>query len=190
MRTRRIDPASEQGLTGLAKTVVGLLKQRGLKIVLAESCTGGLVSALLTRIPGVSQFHCGSAVVYQVSTKATWLGISKDVLQKPGPVSRVVASEMVTGVLSITPHADIGAAVTGHLGPDAPKSQDGVVYLATARRTSGSQFTPPKVTKINLSKEPDDSSTVVSRRRFRRQRSAAGHLLLVLIKELSKLDGS
>ncbi|MFQ5732059.1 MAG: CinA family protein [Planctomycetaceae bacterium] len=117
-----------------AERVAALLERTQTRIVFAESCTGGLVSATLTRVPGVSAWHCGSAVVYQSETKHRWLGISRDLLEGPGPVSPEVAGQMATRVLADTPHADVAAAVTGHLGPNAPEGLDGLVYLAVAVR--------------------------------------------------------
>jgi nicotinamide-nucleotide amidase len=177
---------SERQLTASARRVVDRLKALNLRIVLAESCTGGLVSALLTRIPGVSEFHCGSAVVYQVATKAAWLGVPKSLLRDPGPVSREVASKMASGVLDITPHADIAAAVTGHLGPGAPPAQDGLVYLAFARRSRSRPQSRSAVKKIELAAEAGDELTNPERRRFRRQRSAAAHLLSWILENLSE----
>jgi nicotinamide-nucleotide amidase len=176
---------SERELDGLAGQVVDRLKTLNLRIVLAESCTGGLVSALLTRIPGVSEFHCGSAVVYQIATKAEWLGVPKRLLRNPGPVSPEVAAKMATGVLAVTPHAEIAAAVTGHLGPGAPSGQDGLVYVAFARRGPSSKGSKPKIKKIELAVEPGDKITSPKLRRLRRQRSAAAHLLRWILAGLT-----
>jgi len=125
-----------------ARALASTLRERQLKVVFAESCTGGLVSASLTRIPGISEYLCGSAVVYRVGTKAEWLNISSDILHKPGPVSRVVAVEMAKEVLDRTPEADLAASITGHLGPDAPQRLDGLVYVAvvSGRRLGGGQL--------------------------------------------------
>lgn len=111
------------------------LREKGLKIVFAESCTAGLVSATLAKIPGISEHHCGSAVVYRLDTKHRWLGISEALLENPGPVSSEVAKAMAEGVLQITPEAELAASITGHLGPNAPADQDGLVWIALARRT-------------------------------------------------------
>ncbi len=111
------------------------LREKGLKIVFAESCTAGLVSATLARIPGISDFLCGSAVVYRLDTKHRWLDIPEAMLQNPGPVSRPVAESMAR-VLMMTPEADVAAAITGHLGPNAPDGMDGLVWMAFARRHS------------------------------------------------------
>jgi PncC family amidohydrolase len=177
---------SERQLTASARRVVDRLKALNLRIVLAESCTGGLVSALLTRIPGVSEFHCGSAVVYQVATKAAWLGVPKSLLRDPGPVSREVATKMASGALEITPHADIAAAVTGHLGPGAPPAQDGLVYVAFARRSRLRRQSRSAVAKIELAAEAGDELRDPMLRRLRRQRSAADHLLAWILTNLSE----
>ena len=176
---------SERQLTALARKAFQQLQRQNAKIVLAESCTGGLVSALLTRIPGVSQFHCGSAVVYQVATKEEWLRVPASLLRNPGPVSREVASRMASGALAITPHADVAAAVTGHLGPGAPAAQDGRVYVAFARRSPKGRKTQSVVRKVELSNEPGDELKNPELRRLRRQRSAAAHLIELVIEQLS-----
>jgi nicotinamide-nucleotide amidase len=173
---------NDRELTALANQVVEVLRARDVRLVLAESCTGGLAAALLARIPGVSEFLCGSSVVYQVETKAQWLRVSRRLLRDPGPVSREVASAMAAGALLATPQADVSAAVTGHLGPGAPLSQDGLVFLAFSRRTQGK---PPRIAikRLELSSERGDCGPlpVQDRRalknRLRRQRSAAVHLL-------------
>ncbi len=177
---------SERELTDLARNVVERLKFLNLRIVLAESCTGGLVSALLTRIPGVSEFHCGSAVVYQIATKAAWLGVPKSLLESPGPVSREVATKMVEGALATTPHAEIAAAVTGHLGPGAPAGQDGLVYVAFGRRGRSGEAVKVSVAKHLLAKEADDAVKHPERKRLRRQRSAARHVLVQVLAELAE----
>ena len=125
-----------QPLMSLAVHVADLLKQSKARIVFAESCTAGLVSATLARVPGISEFHCGSAVVYRLATKTRWLGISEQLLNDPGPVSDEVARAMAEGVLTRTPEADLAVSITGHLGPNAPTDQDGLIFVGFARRTS------------------------------------------------------
>src|SRR5436190_5950076 len=111
-----------------ARQVARLLQQSARKVVFAESCTGGLVSGALTKIPGISSYHCGGMVVYRNETKQAYLGISAALLDDPGPVSRQVAGQMAQRVLEKTPEADVAASVTGHLGPNAPPKQDGLVF--------------------------------------------------------------
>jgi nicotinamide-nucleotide amidase len=167
---------NDRELTALATRVVKQLRAQHARLVLAESCTGGLAAALLARIPGVSEFLCGSAVVYQVETKARWLRVSRRLLRDPGPVSADVASAMAAGALLATPHADVAAAVTGHLGPGAPPSQDGLVFLAFARRLAG-ESPHIAVKKLELAREPGDRNSEKLQKRLRRQRSATVHLL-------------
>ena len=117
-----------------ARRVAQLLKAADIKVVFAESCTGGLVSGALTRIPGISNHHCGGVIVYRNETKTAYLGIPAGKLKNPGPVSSAVAELMARRVLKKTPEADVAVSVTGHLGPHAPPKLDGLVYAAIARR--------------------------------------------------------
>ncbi len=110
------------------------LKQQGVKVVFAESCTGGLIAASLAQLPGISDWLCGSAVTYRNETKRQWLGVSGENLVRRGAVSATVAREMAAGVLRNTSEADWSASITGHLGPDAPRRLDGVVYIGIAHR--------------------------------------------------------
>src|SRR5262245_64415356 len=96
-----------------AARVARLLQQSGRKVVFAESCTGGLVSGSLTKIPGISSYHCGGVVVYRNETKQAYLDIPAALLKQPGPVSREVAEQMAQRVLAKTPEANLAAAVTG-----------------------------------------------------------------------------
>jgi PncC family amidohydrolase len=119
-----------------AADVAALLRSAGRRLVLAESCTAGLVAATLAQIPGISEHLCGSAVVYRAATKSAWLGIDPQLLDDPliGPVSAEVTRAMALAVLERTPEANLSAAVTGHLGPNAPPELDGVVHVAVAER--------------------------------------------------------
>lgn len=105
------------------------------KIVFAESCTAGLIAGSMGRLPGVSEVLAGSAVVYQLATKTAWLDVPAEMLQTHGAVSQEVSEQMARGVLNITPHADIAASITGHLGPGAPPELDGVAWSTIAIRT-------------------------------------------------------
>jgi PncC family amidohydrolase len=122
-----------------ARRIARLLKSTGHKVVFAESCTGGLVSGALTKIPGISDYHCGGVVVYRNETKTAYLDIPPATLESPGPVSAKVAELMALRVLEKTPEAHIALSVTGHLGPNAPPKLDGHVYAAIARRDAPSR---------------------------------------------------
>ncbi|MGB0597434.1 MAG: CinA family protein [Rubripirellula sp.] len=115
-----------------AAELVDSLRATENRLVLAESCTGGLIAAQLASIPGVSQWWCGSAVTYRESTKIRWLNVSAESIDQLSAVSEQVAREMASGVLKQTPEADLSAAITGHLGPDAPPGQDGLVFIGIA----------------------------------------------------------
>jgi nicotinamide-nucleotide amidase len=121
-------------LAPLSRRVAKLLELTGRKVVFAESCTGGLVSATLTKIPGISEHHCGGVVTYRNATKHAYLGIPLKTLDEAGPVSREVVELMARGVLKKTTEANVSIAVTGHLGPNAPAGQDGLVFVAVAVR--------------------------------------------------------
>lgn len=123
-----------QPLHSLALSVAQALAQQNKRIVFAESCTAGLIAATLGRVPGVSENLCGSAVVYRLDTKAKWLDVPEPMLINPGAVSELVALAMAHGALTHTPEADLAAAVTGHLGPNAPESQDGLVFMSLVDR--------------------------------------------------------
>src|SRR5690606_18272372 len=123
-------------LESLAAKLAARLSETQLQLVLAESCTAGLVSAVLGGVPGISKHLCGSAVVYQEATKTAWLGVTTQLLAERGAVSAETAAAMTSGALEKTPHANLAAAVTGHLGPDAPPELDGIVYIAIQRRAS------------------------------------------------------
>ena len=105
------------------------LRECHVRVALAESCTGGLVAASLAAFPGVSNWLCGSAVTYRERTKSDWLAVGPDILQQHTAVSRETTEAMAAGVFQLTAEANLAAAVTGHLGPDAPSELDGVVFV-------------------------------------------------------------
>lgn len=129
-----------EGLVTVAEQLARSLSKCGKRVVLAESCTCGLAAATLAGVPGISRWLCGSAVTYREQTKIEWLGVPGKEIERYSVVSGPVAQAMAHGVLARTSEADVSAAITGHLGPDAPREFDGVVYIATASRR-GSEIT-------------------------------------------------
>lgn len=113
------------------------LRDRQERLVLAESCTAGMAAALLGQVPGISEFFCGSVVVYQTPIKHQWLGVSSEELNDPdiGPVSARVTEELAKAILKQTPQATLAASITGHLGPNAPTGKDGVLYCSFVCRS-------------------------------------------------------
>jgi len=124
----------------LAQTVVSTYKAKKLKIVTAESCTGGLMAAALTSVPGASSVFERGFVSYSNDSKVEVLGVLPDCLTMYGAVSREVAESMAQGALEYS-RADVAIAVTGIAGPDggATDKPVGLVFLGIASR-SGALF--------------------------------------------------
>ena len=114
----------------LHEVVFKLLKERKMKIALAESCTGGMISATLVGIPGVSEVFERGVVCYSNESKISMLNVSKATLEKHGAVSHETAEEMAKGIAEIS-GADIGLSVTGIAGPDGgtPEKPVGLIYI-------------------------------------------------------------
>ena len=121
---------TEEAVT-LEKAVVDLLVANDLTVTCAESCTGGMLSARLINVPGVSEVYKAGYVTYSNKAKRKLLGVKKATLQKYGAVSSQTAEEMVKG-LGFVSKADVAVAVTGIAGPDGGTKEKpvGLVYIA------------------------------------------------------------
>ena len=117
----------------LAETVIGEATQRGIAIAVAESCTGGMIGAELTAVPGASAVFLASAVTYADSAKQEILHVSEATLRAHGAVSAECASEMAAGIRRVT-EADIALSVTGIAGPAgaSPGKPRGTVWFGLA----------------------------------------------------------
>lgn len=155
-----------------ATSVARLLRLGHQKLVLAESCTGGLLASIFTETPGTSNHFCGSHVVYRVDSKRRWLGVQAKTL-KNSPVSACTAEEMVRGALRKTPEATIAASVTGFLGPTGECV--GKVFIAVMKRR-GLQA---KSFEIDLELPKPKRFTGVQARLARRDLAAIAVLLLL-----------
>lgn len=117
----------------LAKVVVNKLLRANKTLAVAESCSGGLLSNMVTAIPGSSAAFLGGIVCYSVTSKQDWLGVPAAIIREHGTVSEVTAkhlAERVKGKLA----TDYGIGVTGIAGPDAIEDKPvGLVYVALAR---------------------------------------------------------
>lgn len=113
----------------LQETVVGLLREKGLKLALAESCTAGYIAKRITEIPGSSRvFDCG-AVTYSNEMKTKLLNVSPETIKNFGAVSEQTAVEMARGIKELS-GADIGLSVTGIAGPGGEgEKPDGLSYI-------------------------------------------------------------
>lgn len=113
------------------EVVVGdLLRREGLRLAVAESCTGGLIGHLLTNVPGSSTYYMGSVTAYAYEAKVRLLGVSWGTLEKYGAVSKETVLEMACGVRRALA-ADIGIAVSGIAGPGGgtPDKPVGLVWI-------------------------------------------------------------
>lgn len=115
----------------LAQQVVSKLKNKNLKIAFAESCTGGLLSAQITAVPGSSKIFDFGAVTYANSVKNEILGVSEETLSLYGAVSPQTAKEMAIGLKKLS-KADVAVSVTGIAGPGGGTEEKpvGLVYVA------------------------------------------------------------
>jgi nicotinamide-nucleotide amidase len=122
-------------LLALAARVIAENKAAGRKVALAESCTGGLVSAALTEIAGSSAVLERGFVTYSNEAKHEMLGVSTDLIDTFGAVSVAVAWSMAQGALKNS-RADVAVAITGVAGPDGGSEQKpvGTVVFAKAER--------------------------------------------------------
>lgn len=107
-----------------------LLRERGLKLATAESCTGGLIAHRITNIPGSSDYFLGGVVAYAYEAKVAQLGVSWETLQTYGAVSRETVVEMARGARR-TLEADLAVSVTGIAGPGGglPEKPVGTTWI-------------------------------------------------------------
>lgn len=119
------------------KKIYEYLKKERLKITFAESCTGGLLSKLMTDIPGASEVFDGGIVSYSNAVKNKFLGVEDDVLKKHGAVSAECAKQMAEGARRVF-GADIAVSVTGLAGPGGESDEKpvGLVYIGVADRNT------------------------------------------------------
>jgi len=115
----------------LAEAVLDLSRARGWTLATAESCTGGLVGARLTEVPGASDAYVGGIVAYSDDVKRAQLAVRAETLRDHGAVSVETAAEMAAGARRALA-ADVAVAVTGVAGPGGgtPDKPVGLVYLA------------------------------------------------------------
>ena len=115
----------------MEKRVIEKLRERGLLLATAESCTGGLCAKRLTDVAGASQVFCGGVVSYTNDVKMRLLGVKEETLAQFGAVSGETAREMAEGARKAT-GADVAVSVTGVAGPSSDEMGNvvGTVFIA------------------------------------------------------------
>lgn len=124
---------TELQLIGLAEAVVNKLKKQNKTLGLAESCTGGWLSKIITDVSGASAVYNGGICSYSNSVKMKLLGVSEETLRLYGAVSEQTAREMALGARKAL-ETDIGVGITGIAGPlsDNTNKSVGLIYVAVA----------------------------------------------------------
>ena len=148
--------------------IVNELRQRGLTVTFAESCTGGLLAKLITDVPGASAVFRGSVVSYSAEIKEKLLGVSPETVRIYGEVSRETALEMARGARRAI-GADIAVSVTGSAGPepDEPGKPVGLIWLAAdcdagSRAVSLQNDFPADARRLNREAAADAAKKLIS----------------------------
>ena len=128
-----LDPALPNEVQDRADRVLELACGKELMLATAESCTGGLLAALLTDVPGCSHAFERGFVVYTREAKAQMLDIDLDKIEELGAVSKEIAIDMAHGALRRS-EADVALSITGFAGPGKAGEEEGMVHFACARR--------------------------------------------------------
>ncbi len=127
---------TEKDLIPAAKRAVDKLREKNLKLSLAESCTGGLVSKLITDISGASSVYLGGVCSYSNEVKEKLLGVSHETLISFGAVSKETALQMSRGVKNAL-SSDIGIGITGIAGPSSDNTNKpvGLIYVSVTSKS-------------------------------------------------------
>jgi nicotinamide-nucleotide amidase len=128
-----LEPALPDHLDEQAERLMHRLCDRELTVATAESCTGGMLAALLTDIEGAGHGFDRGFITYTKESKAELLGIEREILDRNEAVSEIVARAMAEGALARS-KADIALSVTGFAGPAGAEHEEGLVHMALARR--------------------------------------------------------
>ena len=116
----------------IVKEISGRLAERRLRLSVAESCTGGLISHAITNLPGSSKFFEMAVVSYSDVSKKSVLGVSSHLMRKHGAVSEEAAVAMAEGVRKLA-NTDVSLSITGVAGPEPVEDKEvGVVYMAAS----------------------------------------------------------
>lgn len=128
---------TEKQLIQKAEEVVSALREQNLTLGLAESCTGGWLSKIITEVSGVSAIYNGGICSYSNEIKIKLLGVKPETLRLYGAVSEQTATEMANGARKAL-NADIGVGITGIAGPNSDDTLKpvGLIYVAVADKNN------------------------------------------------------
>lgn len=138
--TKQLLPKQCIAAESLLNYLVQWLKEKNRKITFAESCTGGLLSAMLTEISGASTIFEGSLVTYSNTMKANWLAVEHETLEHYGAVSEEVVQQMSDGAMNVS-YAHYAIAISGIAGPTGGSNEKPVGTVCIDVRSKASQLT-------------------------------------------------
>lgn len=139
-----------------------LFKKKGLTLSVAESCTGGLISHLLTTLPGASNFFEAGAVTYSIKSKEIIIGLSSETISRHGVVSEETAREMAEKI-KVLSKTDFSLSTTGNLGPDILEGKErGLIYIAVSKK--GGTFS--KELRLKGNREENKEEAALSALKF------------------------
>ena len=117
----------------IEEEIGAILRERGMRLATAESCTGGLLGHLITNVPGSSDYYDRGVVTYSDAAKEELLGVARGILERHGAVSEEAARAMAEGLRRAS-RADVAVSITGIAGPSGGSRQKpiGLVYIALA----------------------------------------------------------
>jgi PncC family amidohydrolase len=124
----------QKKLPGIIKKIHEYFKRHGYTLSVAESCTGGYVSHLITTLPGASRFFKAGVVSYSHDAKISLLGVTPDCIARHGVVSEQTAREMAENIRRLT-KTDFAISTTGNLGPEVLEGKErGLIFMAVSSR--------------------------------------------------------
>ena len=168
-----VQPYIELMCFEMLRGMIDGIKDRGLTLSTAESCTGGLIGKILTDVPGVSAVYAGGIISYTNEVKISQLGVSVETIERYTEVSAETAREMAEGVRERL-STDIGISTTGFAGPDGGNETDpvGTVYIGVATKEQ------TKVLRLSLDGDSDRAAI----------RRAAAHVALMAVEKIVLKD--
>ena len=131
--TETLSATLPNDVEALTHDVLHMANEAEIRLVTAESCTGGLLASLLTDVDGASHVFERGFVTYSEQAKCDLLGLSQAMIDDCGVVSEPVARAMAAGALAGS-HGAVAIAITGFAGPAGPGDEPGLVHFACARR--------------------------------------------------------